>query len=113
MTLCALVVRIIHLLIILAVISGPFILSDKSYLTLYSVAISCILIHWFLNNDKCVMTELEAFVTGQKVDSTFLHSIVNPIYKIRSCHIWIGTSILLLLAFIKLLQRDTSTIKTT
>lgn len=48
---------------------------------LYIVTCTSILFHWYFNSDACILTTIEEWLRGKKVDGGFIHSIISPIYK--------------------------------
>jgi hypothetical protein len=49
------------------------------------MAIPLLLLHWKLNNDTCLLTEIEKVITRKKHNNnTFIGSILGPIYEPKS-----------------------------
>lgn len=99
-----LLVRLIHIIIIILILIGPFILKDKRFLQLYIISVFSIIIHWFCNNDICVLTMIEKYLTNDYSNTTFLSSIISPVYKPRVLNETILTYILLFITIIKYLK---------
>ena len=72
------IIRIIHLLLILYVIVGPF-LSIKHTKNVINLLIF-ILYRWIFNDDNCTLTMIENELVG--TNQGFIYRIVNPIYNI-------------------------------
>ena len=87
-------VRILHLLLI-AFLLGAIMVDNPPIKLLALVTLFTIMVHWAANNNTCALTLLEQSLTG-KVDSntTFIGSIVNPVYDLKSRHIWIISGIM-------------------
>jgi len=68
----AVLVNIIHNILMFFTIFG-FIL-PKKYLMFHALTFPLILLHWKTNNDKCVLSQLEKYLTGDNSDSSFMKS---------------------------------------
>ncbi len=95
------IIRFLHLLIVLFVLIGPFVISSKLGLQFYITMIGFIMIHWFLLNDTCCLTLLEQFLTGRKSDDTFIGKIIKPVYNITNKQVNIIAILLLIFAILK------------
>lgn len=50
----------------------------------YVVSASALLLHWWMNSDVCVLTQIEAWIRGsQKASTSFLKKLIQPIYIIN------------------------------
>ena len=72
------IIQIIHLLIILYILVGPFF---KNHLDNTIVLITFILYRWITDDNNCTVTKIESYLTGN--DEGFIFRIVNPIYKLN------------------------------
>lgn len=80
----ATLVRIVHVLIVVAALVGPFV-NDDALLTTYVFVIPFMWLHWLMNDDTCALTALERKLRGLESDSdSFIYSIVSPVYKIQN-----------------------------
>ncbi|MDD4930670.1 MAG: hypothetical protein PHG66_00755 [Candidatus Colwellbacteria bacterium] len=92
-------VQLVHLLLILFIVLGPFVIKEKEVLLFYVVVVSFIIFHWILSSDVCALTLLEQWVTGNPSEFTFVGRLVKPVYNITNRHVMCLTVILLLIAF--------------
>lgn len=81
-------IRIIHYIMIVFAIFVPFLNPDDNFtsewlLSLHSILIPGIIIHWFTNNNMCSLTLLEAQITNKPLDKTFIASILFPFFEIN------------------------------
>lgn len=76
------IVKIIHILIITFVLLAPFSTNTAEYLLLHVFICIGLLMHWVTNTDGCVLTLLEAKLRGKKMSSTFIHSVLSPLFNI-------------------------------
>jgi len=72
----------IHVIFLLGILIVPF-TNDKKNLEFYSILIPFLFYHWSVNDDTCALTQAECYVTGQPKESTFMHRVVSPIYKME------------------------------
>lgn len=86
-------IRVLHLLLIVFVVCTPFLfLLPDSYvpeklwplLILHFTVCLSLLVHWKFNNDTCFLTVVESTLRGVPMQSSFMHSIVSPVYKIQN-----------------------------
>lgn len=98
------IINFLHLLVLLFVFIGPFVISTKSGLYFYIAIMIFIMIHWVLLNDTCCLTMLEQYVTGRKSEDTFIGKIVKPVYNITSREINIIAILLLIFAILKCIK---------
>jgi hypothetical protein len=73
------IVFFIHCLIFLAALVAP-VVGNRQVLVIYAYAMPLTMFHWLTNNDKCCLTQLEAWWTGKKTEDAFLHRVFAPIY---------------------------------
>lgn len=95
-------IQLVHLLLCLFVIFGPFIIKDRQILTIYVLIVSFIIFHWIVSSDVCALTLLEQWCTGKKSEHTFIGRIVKPVYNVTNRTIVNITVGLLFIAFIRL-----------
>ncbi len=81
----ALVVRALHLALVAFAVWAPFSGSDAA-LAMPLLLMPFLWLHWALNDDTCALTLLEARLRGVDASSSFVHSVVSPVYKIRDEH---------------------------
>ena len=63
----------------------PLCPSNLYFLTLHSMFIPLMCLHWYLNNDVCALTEIEKVLTNKKNNKdTFIGSILGPVYEPKS-----------------------------
>ena len=89
-------VKLLHFLFLIYIISYPFI-NAKSFChrdievtlfhVLYLTTCVSLLVHWYLNDDTCFLTLLEAKLRGKKISDGFIYQIVSPVYKFPSNHL--------------------------
>jgi len=74
-------IRCLHMLLIIFVVFAPF-TKDSLVIFLNIVIMASIMVHWFLNNQVCCLTELEKMCRGKECDSeTFFGQLVGPVYS--------------------------------
>lgn len=96
------IIQIIHLLIILYIIIGPF---YKNQIDQVIGLLIFIILRWITNDHECNLTKIENFITGNR--EGFISKIVNPIYKLNESSMnkviyFTSFSWLIILLFIKL-----------
>ena len=83
MSFAANLVRIIHVLIVVAALVVPFV-NDDTLLSAYVFLIPFLWAHWLMNDDSCALTALECRLRGLESDGeSFIYSVVSPVYKIQ------------------------------
>ena len=95
------IVRFIHALFIIFVLIAPF-TNFELLLSYHFIIIPFLWLHWITNNDICALTVMESKMTGVDMESTYMASIINPIYQIKSKHFYIITAVLFLLSTYRL-----------
>lgn len=78
-------VKIIHFGILSYVVFIPFISIDKYILLQYCYVIPSIVLHWWLNDNRCCLTMLEysirkSIYKNVMFNDCFTHKIIAPIY---------------------------------
>jgi hypothetical protein len=113
------IIYIIHCLVVLTIVIVPF-THYTVLLELYSLFVPFIVLHWILNNDMCVLTLLESYLSGKPINETFIGRIVRPIFSfnklgkrfsLESWHIYVITILLYLLALYNLQSTPFGVIK--
>ena len=89
-------VQLIHLLFMLFMIVGA--LSNNIVLNLLvAIILPFLLLHWYMNNDVCALTELEKYLTKKKTDETYFGTLINPVYRIKSRNMHMITWVLIII----------------
>jgi len=116
MSLAANIIFIIHILVVAFFVVTPF-LPIETYgplLVLHAISTVFIWFHWWLNDDTCALTVMEAQMRGMTLEDaksgkSFFHNIVSPIYKIEDDDLreisWGVSFILWLITMAKLTNR--------
>lgn len=84
MTFAADIVRLLHLALIAFVVCVPFI-TEGAHWGIYAIhcmTVITLLVHWWTNESTCCLTLLESMLRGIPTERSFMHSLVNPIYRI-------------------------------
>jgi hypothetical protein len=96
------IIAFFHLLFIIFIATTPFVTDNPFMLLYYCFILFFVMIHWYLNDDTCVLTLLEAKLRGKKDTETFMGRLIKPIYNISSKEIHYLGIILFLYAFLKI-----------
>lgn len=102
MNILANIIAFLHLLFIIFITTTPFVTDNPFMLLYYCFILFFVMVHWYLNNDTCVLTLLEAKLRGKKDNDTFMGRLIKPIYNISSKEIHYLGIILFLYAFLKI-----------
>ncbi|KAF6252664.1 hypothetical protein COO60DRAFT_1643783 [Scenedesmus sp. NREL 46B-D3] len=78
-------VRAVHIALMAWVVLVPWVGSCDAAL-LHALMMPFLFLHWALNDDACCLTWLECTLRGVPVSSSFVHSLVSPVYKFPSEH---------------------------
>lgn len=97
-------IQIIHILIILFIVFGPFVIKDKELLIIYILFVSFIIFHWIVLSDVCVLTLVEQWFTGKPSGETFIGRLVKPVYNVTDRHVTILTWIVLCIAIVRVMS---------
>ena len=82
------VIKILHIGLIAFIVIIPLLKKSRvQLLLLHCVMVASLLIHWLLNEDACFLTFLESSLRGIPTTSSFMHQLVNPIYKIEDADV--------------------------
>ena len=95
-------VNLIHLLLCLFIILGPFLIKSNIFLLFYVFFVSGIILHWMVSSDVCVLTLVEQFLSGKQSHETFIGRIVGPVYNVTNKTIVRGTYLLVLIAVLRI-----------
>jgi hypothetical protein len=96
------IIAFLHLIFIIFIVTTPFVTDDPFILSYYCFILFFVMVHWYLNNDTCVLTLIESRLRGKKDTDTFMGRLVKPIYNISSNEIKYLSVGLLLFAFLKI-----------
>lgn len=84
-------ITVLHLIVIIFILIAPF--SNSNYLlTLHSIIVPFIVLHWWLNNNTCSLTVAEKFVRKQAYGESanesdcFSYKFIAPIYDFNKNH---------------------------
>lgn len=95
--LLSILIQIIHLIFITFILFAPF-SNHVNLLFIHIIFSISMMTHWITNNDICALTIVESGIRGIDYKRSFIHQIVNPIYKISDndlqTPIWVSTLIL-------------------
>lgn len=80
-------IHVLHILIILFVLTAPFV-NIPSLLILHIVFSISLITHWYYNNNQCSLSIIEANLRGLDRTDSFSHKIIAPIYDISKTE-WI------------------------
>ena len=101
MELLANIIALLHLILVIFVVSTPFLTDNPFILLFYSFIVFSIMFHWFTNNDACVLTLIESKLRNKKSNETFMGKLISPVYKVSSFQIRLATLALFLFALYK------------
>ena len=100
MNIAANIIAFLHLLFVIFVVTTPFATDNPFILLYYCFIIFFVMIHWYLNNDTCVLTVIESKLRGTRDTQTFMGRLLKPIYNVQSNEIKYVTLFLFLFALI-------------
>ena len=81
-------IKFIHLLLIIFICYTPF--TQSNYLLLiHIIIIPFIILHWLLNDDTCILTEIEKNILKKKngkVDEKYCFTcqLISPVYNVHN-----------------------------
>lgn len=92
MNLVADLIFAIHLCVVCFIILAPFspaLFPVGSVIPGFVLLLECIILpfivlHWWLNDSTCCLTLLECWVRGIPREESFLHQILDPVYRLVS-----------------------------
>lgn len=76
------VVRLLHVLLVCFMLWAP-VFGDRPMLVLASAMYLSLFLHWVTNNDTCALTLLEQHLRGVQKQSTFMQSLVGPVFQVN------------------------------
>lgn len=79
------IINILHLIIVLTVISAPFI-NNYRLKKLVFVFLIFLLLQYISGYEKCGLTELEYMILGEKYQEGFMYRLIKPIIKLPECY---------------------------
>ena len=78
------IIRLVHFFTILFIALTPF-FNNYRTLFIHFLFIPLLVLHWKLNDDTCILTEIEKYIRKTKQNKqTFIGSIMGPIYEPKS-----------------------------
>lgn len=98
------IVKFLHTVFIIFILIAPF-TNIELLLSYHFIIIPFLWMHWITNNDICALTVIESKITGKEMDSTYMASIINPIYQIKNKDFYIITAILFLITSYRLYNK--------
>jgi len=101
MNILANIISILHLLFIIFVTCTPFVTTNPVFLLYYCFILFFVGLHWYMNDDTCVLTLIESKLRGKKSTDTFMGQLIKPIYNVSATEIHILTACLFLVALYK------------
>jgi hypothetical protein len=102
MNILANIIAVFHLLFIIFITTTPFVTDNPFILLYYCFMLLFVMFHWYLNDDTCVLTLIEAKLRGQKKGDTFMGKLLKPIYNVSSDEIKYLSYFLLIFAFLRI-----------
>lgn len=97
------IVAVVHVLFVVYVVAVPFVASQPDVLMLHVTLLTCLLVHWHLNNDACALTLLEHYLFPEtKKNDLFVQRLVGPVYNVKSRDVTVATYALLALTLFRL-----------
>jgi hypothetical protein len=102
----ALLIRILHICLIAFVICVPFMKIQWPIAVLHLTTVLSLLAHWYVDKDTCFLTILETVFLGSTPNTSFMHQLVSPVYKIQDADlkklVWYITPVLGLMSAIRI-----------
>ena len=98
-------VRFLHWSLIAFIIIVPF-TGNEWLLAMHAVMIPGIVIHWITNNNMCSLSYIEAKLTNQPMNSTFISKVLHPFFEINNEMIYASIIGLWLFGLYQLRQTD-------
>jgi hypothetical protein len=100
-------IAIIHSLFVLYIVLVPFVASQPDILLLHVTLLTCLIVHWHLNNDTCALTLLEHYLFPEtKKNDLFVQQLVGPVYNLKSRDVTVGTYALLALTLFRFVHTN-------
>ena len=95
------IIGMIHVLIYLFMILG-MISSDLSIIWTHIIMSFTILLHWTMNDNKCILTELECYMMETTEEQTMTRQLLDPLLNQSSELVVVATLFGLILSLFKL-----------
>ena len=103
------IIWILHFLLILFFVFGPFIFNDKKYLLIYLLCSLFLLLHWVTNNNTCFLTTLESLYFNYDKEliskKGFFNRLINPVYDINDTNMYMLLIVAITYTLIKYLKK--------
>lgn len=97
------IIFVSHLLFVLYVLLVPIVSVSIHLLLLHVALLTCVIVHWYLNNDVCFLTLIEQQLYRDKPKKDlFIQRLVGPVYNVSNRDIKLATHALLLFTAVKL-----------
>lgn len=77
------VIPFLHILLVLYVIFGSFVLNEPGSKMLYFWVTLGLLVHWFTGSRVCCLTTMENLLTGKHNTDSFLYKTIDPVYNLK------------------------------
>jgi|688.fasta_scaffold00501_11 hypothetical protein len=78
-----LLIKFIHILLILYVMFGSFVLNGPESKMLYFWVTTGLIVHWFTGSRVCCLTMAENILTGKQNTDSFLYRTIDPVYNLK------------------------------
>ena len=101
MEITANIIAFLHLILVILVISTPFLTDNVLLLLFYCFMVFSIMFHWITSNDMCILTLLESKLRNKKTNQTFMGRLIGPVYNVSKFEVRMITLALFLFAFYK------------
>lgn len=107
MSLVVLLIQILHIIIIIGFLYGPFLKSLFSML-IYLLLLIGLISHWILNNNACLLSQLEAKYRNIPTSDSFIYRLLTPMFELNhsqfSYFIYLITFILFIIVLYKVIK---------
>jgi hypothetical protein len=101
MEITANIIAFLHLILVILVISTPFLTDNLFILLFYCFMVFSIMLHWITSNDMCILTLIESKLRNKKTNQTFMGRLIGPVYNVSKFEVRIVTLALFLFALYK------------
>jgi len=101
MEITANIIAFLHLILVILVISTPFLTDNILILLFYCFMVFSIMLHWITSNDMCILTLLESKLRNKKTNQTFMGRLIGPVYNVSKFEVRMITLALFLFALYK------------
>ena len=105
----AIIIKMVHVLVLLFIVLTPF--TNNEILISYNfIFILGMWMHWMMNSNVCVLSEIEYRLTGIKYNEGFINNVLTPIFELpKNSNVYITygiTGILFIVDCVKLYRAD-------